>query len=78
MQKKKLSAPLVGAQGYRRFPISEPVVGRNIALNAVPVSVYMAYLVSAFPAHSTSFSLNFFSPGRWNVYWIVNHNVHSW
>ena len=36
------------------------------------------YLVSTFPDHSTSFSLNFFSPQRWTVYWIVNQNFHLW
>ena len=29
--------PLVGAQGYRGFLLSKPVVGQNITLGAVPV-----------------------------------------
>ena len=41
-------------------------VPQYIALNAVPA--YRAYLVSAFPAHLTSFSQNFFNPQWWNVY----------
>ena len=32
---QKLSASLVRAQGYQRFPLFKPVVGRNIALHAV-------------------------------------------
>ena len=48
---QKLKAPLVEAQGYQRFPLSKPVVGLNIALDAVP-----AYPLSAFPDHSTCFS----------------------
>ena len=27
---------LMGVQGYQRFPLSKPVVGQNVALNAVP------------------------------------------
>ena len=77
---QKLSAPLVGAQGialeqencliYQRFPLSKPVVGRNIVLDAVPAYSYRAstYLVSACPAHSTSFSPILFNPQWWNVY----------
>ena len=51
----KLRAPLVEAQGYQRFPLSEPVVGRNVALHAVPAYRASTYLISAFPgfpAHS--------------------------
>ena len=33
---QKLRTPLVAAQGYQRFPLSRPVVGQNIALDAVP------------------------------------------
>ena len=32
----EMKAPLVGAQGYHRFPFSKPVVGQSIALHAVP------------------------------------------
>ena len=32
----KLQVPLLGAQGYQRFPFSKPVVGHNIAVDAVP------------------------------------------
>ena len=74
---QKTSAPLVGAQGYQMFPLSKPVVGRDIALHAVPVTWLLnpsTCLVFAFPAHSTSFTLNFFNPQRWNVYGIVNQN----
>ena len=41
--------PLVGAQGYHRFPLSKPVVGPNIALHTMPAYMYRAstYLVSA-------------------------------
>ena len=35
MQKLK-APPLVGAQGYQRFPRSKPVVGQNIASGDVP------------------------------------------
>ena len=53
--------PLVGAQGYQRFPLSKPVVGQNIALGAVPAyRASVVYLVSAFPAE-LHFSPNFFS-----------------
>ena len=72
-----LNAPLVGAQGYQRFPIFMPVVGHiYIALYAVAAYRASTYLGSAFPAHSTSFSLNFFYLQQWNVYWIVNQNFH--
>ena len=74
--KQKLSAQLVGAQGYQRFTFSKSVVGRHIALHVVPTYRACAYLVSAFPAHSTSVSLNVFNRQRWNVYRIVNQNVH--
>ena len=33
---QKLKVPLVGAQGYQRFPLSKPVVCQNIALDALP------------------------------------------
>ena len=36
MRMQKLRALLVGAQGYHKFPLSKPVVGQNIALDAVP------------------------------------------
>ena len=52
---QKLNTPLVEAQGYQQFPLSMPVVGRNIALHAVPAYRSSPYLVSAFQAHSTSF-----------------------
>ena len=58
----------VGAQGYQTFPLYKPVVGRNIALRAVPAYRASTYLVSVSPAHSTSFSLSFFNPQLWNVY----------
>ena len=45
-----------GAQGYQRFPAPyKPVVDPNIALHAVPAYRASTYLVSAFPALSTSF-----------------------
>ena len=59
---QKLMAPNGGSEGYRRFPLSKPVVGRNIALHAVSAYRASTYLVSAFPAHSTSFFLNVFKP----------------
>ena len=34
---QKLKDPLVGAQGYQRFPLSKPVIGQIIALGTVPV-----------------------------------------
>ena len=45
--------PLVGSQGYRRFPFSKPVVlvGPNIALHAVPAYKASPSLVPATPAH---------------------------
>ena len=48
-----------GLQGCKRFPFSKPVAGQNIALHAMSVYRAFTYLVSAFPAHSTSFSPNF-------------------
>ena len=53
---QKLSAPVVGAQGYQRFPLYKSVVGRNIDLHAVPDFRASIYLVYAFQALSTSFS----------------------
>ena len=54
---QKLKVHLVGAQGYQKFPLSKPVVGQSIALDAVPARRASIHaLVSAFPAHSTSFS----------------------
>ena len=47
--------PMVGAQGYQMLPLSKLVIGRNIALHAVPADRASTNLVSAFPAHSTSF-----------------------
>ena len=46
---------MVGAQGYRRFPLSKPRVSRNIALHAAPADRTYAYLASAFTIPSTSF-----------------------
>ena len=40
-QMQKSKAPLLGAQGYLRFPLSKLVLGKNITLDAVP-----AYRVS--------------------------------
>ena len=48
----------------------------NIAFHVVPAYRASTYLVSAFPAHSTSFSQNFCSPQRWNVYQVVNQNLY--
>ena len=48
----------MGAQGH----LSKPVVSQNIALHAVPAYRASAYLVSAFPTHSTSFSPNLVFP----------------
>ena len=53
MQILSAPPPLVGAQGYQRFPLSKPAVGWNVGLHAVPVYRASTYLVSAFPAHST-------------------------
>ena len=49
--------------GYQRFPLSKPVVGRDVALHGVPALLggLLSYLVSAFTAHSTSFSIYFFT-----------------
>ena len=66
------------ARGYQRFPLSKPVVGRNIALHDMPTYMASTYLVSAFPAHSTSFSPNVSNPQRWNVYEVVNQNLYLW
>ena len=51
---QKLRTTLVGARSYRRVPLTKPVVGQNVALRAVPADRTSAYLVSAFPNHSTS------------------------
>ena len=53
LQDAEIKGPLVGAQGYQRFPLSKPAVGWNVGLHAVPVYRASTYLVSAFPAHST-------------------------
>ena len=59
----------MGARDYQRFLLSKPVVGHNIiALHAVPAYGASTYLVSAFPAHSTSISPKFSNPQRCNVY----------
>ena len=50
--------PLMGAQGYQRFPLSKP-------FHAVPAYRASIYLVSAFLA---SFSPNFSNPQQWKVY----------
>ena len=34
--------PLEGAQGYQRFPLSQPVVGQNRALDDMPAYTYSA------------------------------------
>ena len=45
------------------------LVGKSIiALHDVPAYMASTYLVSAFLAHSTSFSPNVFNPLWWNVY----------
>ena len=60
---------VVGAQGHQRFPLSKPVVSPSIALHAVPAYGASTYLVSAFPAHSTSFFPNFLQSSTvWNVH----------
>ena len=53
---QKLRAPLVGTQGYQRFPLSKPVEGLNIALHSVSAYRASIYLVSAFLPH---FQLHF-------------------
>ena len=62
-QMQNLRVPLVAAQGYRRFPLSKHV-SLNIALRAVLAYRASTYLdlVTAFLAHSTSFSPNFHKP----------------
>ena len=60
MQKLRPPHPLVGAQGYQRLLLSKHEVGQNIVkLHAVPAYRASTYLVSAFLAHSTSFSAKF-------------------
>ena len=66
--------PMLGAQGYQMFPISKTVVGPNIAVYAAPTYKAYTYLVSAFPAHSTSFSPNVSNPQRWNVHLYCNES----
>ena len=61
------------AQGYQRFPLSKPVVGLNIASHAVPAYRASTYLVSVFPAHSTSFS-----PIVNSGMCIMNQNFYLW
>ena len=44
---QKLKAPLLGAQGYQKFPLSKHVVVQNISLDAVPAKKkigFYAYL----------------------------------
>ena len=50
----EIKGPLMGTQVYQRFPFLR-LVHQNIALHAYGASTY---LVSAFRAHSTSFSQN--------------------
>ena len=47
--------PLVGAQGYQRFHLSEPVVGQNLALHAVP-----AYRASTYQVFACEENINLF------------------
>ena len=54
----------MGALAYQRFPLSKTAECQNIALPAVPAHRAFNVLVSAFPAHSTSFSLNLFNRQR--------------
>ena len=57
-----VDAEIKGPEPRPRVPLSKPVVGYSIALHAVPAYRASTYLVPAFPAHSTSFSPNFFNP----------------
>ena len=51
---------LVGAQGYQRFPLSESVMGQNIALDAVPAYGAFLYLPSfCFPGSFNFIFSNF-------------------
>ena len=59
--------------------LSLHVVGNNIASHAAPAYRASTHLVSAFPAHSTSFSPMLSNPLRWNVYLVmVNQNIYLW
>ena len=69
---QKLRPPWRGVQGYQMFPFYTPVVGQSIDLHVVPAYRASTYIVSAFPAHSTSFSTNLSNPQQRNVYWAVN------
>ena len=68
---QKLRGPLVGAQCYQRFPLSKPVVGQNIALDAVP-----AYKAST----SSSFIPTLFLPSRLiQLYFLkISPNLRQW
>ena len=58
--------PLVGAQGYRRFLLSKPVLEQDITVHAASADSASEYLVSAFPIHSSSFPPNLSGPQQWN------------
>ena len=64
----EIKGPPGGNPGLSKVPsFSKPIVGEKIALHAVPAYRDSTYLVSAFPAHSTSFYPNFSNPQQWNV-----------
>ena len=60
---KLRTPPLWQPRDIKRFFVSKPVVGQNIALLAAPADGASNCFVSAFVICSVSFSLNFSNPG---------------
>ena len=51
----EIKDPSGGSPGLSKFLLSNSAVGQNLALRAAPADRASTQLVSAFPAHSTSF-----------------------
>ena len=69
-----LRANVVWSQGLERFPLSKPVVGRNIDLHVASAYRASTYLVSAFPAH-TFFFFFFCVPPQEGVAYVTVFNL---
>ena len=70
---QKLKPPLVGAQGYSRFPLLNPWQGR--VMHAEPAARVSVPLISALPIHSSAFFFTkFLLFSRFRARWIeVGH-----
>ena len=58
--------PLMGSQGYQRFPLYKPGVGQNMAVHATPADRTSTYLHSFYLPNSSFNWTSFFSQ-QWNV-----------